>query len=137
MAHLALDEKMVDRCRQMAARIAKPVEQMINTHTTVAIERAVLRLLGVEGAVKQGGQWFPEVNVIVEDLRREKALGDGVLYWFVNGMIQKRMPARELAAAVAARKIQLLKLPRAADDAVRNKATELCKEARQNLLTQR
>ena len=62
MAHLALDEKMVDRCRQMAARIAKPVEQMINTHTTVAIERAVLRLLGVEGAVKQGGQWYHPTN---------------------------------------------------------------------------
>ena len=34
-------------------RISKPVEKMIETHTTVAIERATLRLLGVEGAVQQ------------------------------------------------------------------------------------
>ncbi|MGZ3709136.1 MAG: lysine 5,6-aminomutase subunit alpha TIM-barrel domain-containing protein, partial [Bdellovibrionota bacterium] len=99
MAHLSLDRKKVDHCRELAKGIAKPIEQLIATHTTVAIERATLRLLGVEGAIRQqGGQSFPEANVIVEDLRREGALDRGVLHWFVNGMIQKKMPAAELAA---------------------------------------
>src|SRR5947209_11101666 len=99
MAHLALDSAVVSRCRDLAKNIARPVEKLIDTHTTVAIERATLRLLGVEGAIKQAGQWFPEVNVIVEDLRQQDALAQGVLHWFVNGMIQRKMTARELATA--------------------------------------
>src|SRR5947209_1070188 len=109
MAHLALDRKVIDRCRALAESISRPVETMIEQHTTVAIERATLRLLGVEGAIEQAGQWFPQVNVIIEDLRKGSALGQGVLHWFVNGMIQKKMTAPELASAVASRKIDLQK----------------------------
>jgi len=138
MAHLSMDQQKINRCRDLARKISSPIEQLIDTHTTVAIERAVLRLIGVEGAVQQaGGQWFPEVNVIVEDLRKEKALGRGILYWFVNGMIQKKMPAKELAAAVAGRKINLLKLPVASDAEISAKARELCEAARKNLVSQR
>jgi beta-lysine 5,6-aminomutase alpha subunit len=137
MAHLALEKRLIQECRDFAEKIAKPVEQLIDTHTTVAIERAVLRLLGIESAVQQSGQWFPEVNVIVEDLRREGALGKGVLYWFVNGMIQTKMPVRELSTAVASRKVNLLKLPQAEESLIQSKAVELCRLARENLVAQR
>ena len=137
MAHLTLDNRVVDRCRELAGKIAKPVEKLIDTHTTVAIERATLRLLGVEGAVEQAGQWFPEVNVIVEDLRQEKVLDKGILHWFVNGMIQKKMTARELAAAVASRKIKLTSLSRASEKEVRSKAKELCEDAKKLLIDRR
>jgi len=56
MAHLSLDTKKIDYCRKMAERISKPIEEMIHSHTTVAIERATLRLLGVNGRVKKSGQ---------------------------------------------------------------------------------
>jgi beta-lysine 5,6-aminomutase alpha subunit len=122
----------------MARTIAQPVESLIDAHTTVAIERATLRMIGVDGAVKQKGeQAFPEVNFIVEDLRRAGLLGQGVLHWFVNGMIQKKMTARELGDAVATRKIDLAKLPRAPEAAVRAKARELCEQARAVLVEQR
>jgi beta-lysine 5,6-aminomutase alpha subunit len=137
MAHLSLDAKLIDECRKLAIQISKPVETLIDTHTTVAIERAVLRLLGVEGAVQVGGQWFPEVNLIVEELRREKALGQGVLYWFVNGVIQTKMPVRELAASVAQGKTNLLKLSRASADEVKAKAFELCETSKKHLVSQR
>jgi beta-lysine 5,6-aminomutase alpha subunit len=137
MAHLHLDQKKVDRCRALASRVATPVESMISANTTVAIERAALRLLGVEGAVQQSGQWFPEVNVIVDDLRREGVLGRGVLHWFVNGMLQKKMPAAELAAGVASRKIVLQKLPRSSDEEVRAHAAKICQAAVKNLVAQR
>jgi beta-lysine 5,6-aminomutase alpha subunit len=137
MAHLALDKELIDQCRAFAGTISKPVEEMIDTHTTVAIERAVLRLLGVEGAVEQSGQWFPEVNLIVEELRREKVLGKGALHWFVNGMLQTKMPAQELATAVAMRKVNLLALPRRPQVEVQAKAVELCEAAKQNLICQR
>ncbi len=129
MAHLALDKQVVNRCRDLALKIAGPIEGLIATHTTVAIERATLRLLGVEGAVKHAGQWFPEVNVIVEDLRKEGVLGSGVLWWFVNGMIQEKMTASELASAVAQRKIRLTQLPEASADELTKKARDLCQRA--------
>jgi beta-lysine 5,6-aminomutase alpha subunit len=137
MAHLRLDTNVVSRCRALAEEISRPVESMIRAHTTVGIERATLRLLGVNGAVQRGGQSFPEANVIVEDLLKEGALAQGVLHWFVNGMIQKRMPARELGAAVAARKVKLTQLPRAPEAEVRAKALEICRAARKQLEEQR
>lgn len=137
MAHLNLDKKLIDQCRTLAKSITVPVEKLIDTHTTVAIERAVLRLLGVEGAIQQGaGQWFPEVNVIVEDLRKEKALEQGVLHWFVNGLIQTRMSPSELGNAVALRKIHLRQLSRASDAEVKSKAIELCQAAKNKLIEQ-
>lgn len=138
MAHLALDKNVVSRCRELADKIAKPIENLIDTHTTVAIERSVLRLLGVEGAIQQGGgQWFPEVNIIVEDLRRESVLSHGVLHWFVNGMIQTKMTARELGTAVALRKVNLTKLARSSEKEIHTKARDLCESAKQNLIDQR
>ncbi len=138
MAHLKLDKAKIDRCRQIARTVSVPIEKLIDTHTTVAIERAVLRLIGVDGAHRQaGGMSIPYVNLILENLQREKALGVGVLHWFVNGMIQKKMPAAELAAAVAEGKVDLLKLPRAAEAEVVKKAREICQLARDNLIAQR
>ncbi len=138
MAHLALDKKVIDQCRELADRIARPIESLIDTHTTVAIERAVLRLIGVNGAVQQeGGQWFPEANIIVENLRQEGLLGFGVLHWFVNGMIQTQMSIHELAAAVTSQKIHLGRLPLAPITDIQARAVELSQNAVDLLVRQR
>ncbi|MCM2280016.1 MAG: lysine 5,6-aminomutase subunit alpha [Oligoflexia bacterium] len=137
MAHLALDRQLVDRCRDLANRISLPVEEMIRSHTTVAIERATLRLLGVNGAVKHGGQLFPEANIIVEDLRRAGVLERGALHWVVNGMLQKKMPLLELTALAASRKLDLTKIPRGDEERIRAKSRELCQAAREYLVQQR
>jgi beta-lysine 5,6-aminomutase alpha subunit len=129
MAHLSLDRAKIDRCRKLAERIAEPVEAMIREHTTVAIERATLRLLGVDGAVKEAGQWYPHVNVIVEDLRKAGKLGDGVLRPFVSAMLKRKMPARELAEAAASRRIRLAEAAPAPDADLRAEAQVLCQEA--------
>ena len=51
---LDLDQGLVEEARELARRIAKPVDAMCRAHTTVAIERATLRLLGLDGAVGEG-----------------------------------------------------------------------------------
>ena len=143
MAHLSLDSRKIERCRELANEIAQPVSKLIDSNTTVAIERAVLRLLGVAGAVSQkGGQAIPEVNVIVEGLRKgaqggSSPLSKGVLFWFVNGMIQKKMPAAELGQAVASGKVDLQKLPLAPEKEIRAKARELAQASVKNLIAQR
>lgn len=75
MQPLPIDAAVVEACRALAARVAEPVQQFIDRHTTVSVERTVLRALGVEGADTDG---VPLVNTCVERLRRAGLLGEGV-----------------------------------------------------------
>ncbi|MBU6375370.1 MAG: hypothetical protein KGQ59_05200 [Bdellovibrionales bacterium] len=137
MAHLHLDPKKISHCRELANKISSPVEGLINTHTTVAIERASLRLIGVEGAVQQEKQVVPEVNIIIQDLLHEGVLGRGALKWFVNGMIRTKMTPSELSSQVARRKIKLSALSQAPASEIAQKAHELCKGAVERLIQSR
>ncbi|MBA2768562.1 MAG: hypothetical protein H0U35_05430, partial [Sporichthyaceae bacterium] len=60
---LALDAATVRRARALAKRAGKPIVALARTHTTVSVERAVLRLGGVSGADAEGIPW---VNRLVE-----------------------------------------------------------------------
>jgi beta-lysine 5,6-aminomutase alpha subunit len=141
MAHLSLDQSLVAHCRRLAKTVAQPIEQLIETHTTVAIERATLRLIGVEGAVQQRNQWVPQVNVIVDllqsELKTQGGLGQGVLHWFVNAMVQTKMPPQELAEAVCRKKVSLTQLPMLSAEEVSDHAVQLCEESRRFLVSQR
>ena len=137
MAHLSLDQKKIKRCREIAQTVAKPVEKLIESHTTIAIERATLRLIGVNDAVKRNGQWYPMANAIIDDLHEKKLLGRGILTWFANGLIQKKMTPGELAPLVATGKISLADLPMASPEVVAKKALELATQARDHLIAQR
>jgi beta-lysine 5,6-aminomutase alpha subunit len=134
---LSLQPRDIDHCRKLAREIAEPIEAMIQTHTTVAIERATLRLLGVNGAVVRGGQWYPEVNAIIDDLQRDGGLASGILRPFVNGMLQTGLAAPELGAAIAGGKVVLSRLPRASEEAVAERARELCLRARATVVERR
>lgn len=138
MAHLLLDKNLVQECRELAHKISQPIEKLIDTHTTIAIERATLRLIGVEGAVREkGGQWFPEVNIICEDLRKKQGLDRGVLHWFVNGLLETGLSIQELASQTAHRKIDLMSLKARSSEEIEEKALALCQEARGRILKQR
>jgi beta-lysine 5,6-aminomutase alpha subunit len=110
---------------------------LIDTHTTIAIERATLRLIGVDGAVEQARQIVPEVNLIIDDLHREGVLDRGVLYWFVNGLIQTGLAVPELASSVARRKIKLQELKRAPLNEIQKRAHDLCRDATEALVQAR
>ena len=47
---LGLPQDRIDRARELAVRIAGPVNDFIQRHTTVTVERATLRLAGADGA---------------------------------------------------------------------------------------
>ncbi len=137
MAHLNLDFEKVRRCRELAAQIARPVEALIATHTTIAIERAVLRLIGVSGAVQQSSQVVPEVNLIVHEIHKARGLESGVLKWFANGLIQTGLSASELSAKAAKGEIRLTELPLAAPETIREKAESLARGAVDQLIAAR
>ncbi|MGN6524507.1 MAG: lysine 5,6-aminomutase subunit alpha TIM-barrel domain-containing protein, partial [Actinomycetes bacterium] len=74
-AKLALPPETVARARALAARAAEPVVQLARTHTTVSVERAVLRMAGLEGADAEGIPW---VNRLVDTVREQVGLEHGV-----------------------------------------------------------
>ncbi|BBH70404.1 L-beta-lysine 5,6-aminomutase alpha subunit [Actinoplanes sp. OR16] len=72
---LDLDPRIVARARALAARAGQPVVDLARSHTTVSVERAVLRLAGVRGADPDGIPW---VNRLVDAVRADVGLGHGV-----------------------------------------------------------
>jgi beta-lysine 5,6-aminomutase alpha subunit len=72
---LALDPATLARARALAARACQPVVDLARSHTTVSIERAVLRLAGVDGADPDGIPW---VNRLVDAVVADVGLGHGV-----------------------------------------------------------
>jgi beta-lysine 5,6-aminomutase alpha subunit len=74
MARVPMDEAKVARCRALADAIALDVQQFIDGHTTVGVERVTLRALGIEGVDDQG---VPLVNRLVDKLHQAGMLAEG------------------------------------------------------------
>ncbi|MBX6766105.1 MAG: lysine 2,3-aminomutase, partial [Actinomadura rubrobrunea] len=72
---LDLDPEVVRTARRLAARAAEPIIEMARTHTTVSVERALLRLAGLAGADADGRPW---VNHLADAVRDQVGLEHGV-----------------------------------------------------------
>ena len=72
---LRLDPAVVRRARALAKKAGKPVVALARTHTTVSVERAVLRLGGIGGADVDGIPW---VNRLVDEVQAQVGLEHGV-----------------------------------------------------------
>src|SRR3954447_17761447 len=72
---LDLDPATVRRARTLARAVGKPIVTIAQRHTTVSVERATLRLAGLEGADAEGTPW---VNRLVDCVRADVALEHGV-----------------------------------------------------------
>jgi beta-lysine 5,6-aminomutase alpha subunit len=83
LAQLFVDPADVARARALARAAALEVQAFIDRHTTVAIERTVLRLLGVGGAGSRGA---PLANLMVDRLRDANVLGKGAAFWLARAL---------------------------------------------------
>jgi beta-lysine 5,6-aminomutase alpha subunit len=63
MGTVPIDARKVARCRELAGEIATDVQRYIDAHTTVGVERTVLRAYGADGVDDQG---VPLVNIAVD-----------------------------------------------------------------------
>ncbi|HEY8653488.1 MAG TPA: lysine 5,6-aminomutase subunit alpha, partial [Dermatophilaceae bacterium] len=72
---LELDPIVIRKARSLARKAGAPVVKLTRTHTTVSVERAVLRLAGLSGADHDGVPW---VNHLVDAVRGEVGLEHGV-----------------------------------------------------------
>lgn len=86
---LDLDPALVRRARQLARRAGAPVVDLARGHTTVSVERAVLRLAGLTGADPEGTPW---VNHLVDAVRAEVGLAHGVALPVFDALVREAPP---------------------------------------------
>src|SRR5581483_3375695 len=76
---LYLDPAQVERCRELASQVFRGVYDFIVRHSTVSVERTVLRLFGIAGA---GARGVPLCNLMVERMAAHAGLSRGAAYWY-------------------------------------------------------
>ncbi|MBV9203907.1 MAG: lysine 2,3-aminomutase, partial [Actinobacteria bacterium] len=114
ISKLDLDPAVVAEARDLARRAGEPVTELARTHTTVSVERAVLRLAGLDGADPDGMPW---VNRLTDAVRDATGLEHGVALPAWDALLAHRYPdLRTLAAEAAAGQVKF-RLPMG-DDAV-------------------
>src|SRR5438270_8730909 len=106
MAQIFVEPSDIERARELARSAALGVQAFIDRHTTVSIERTVLRLLGISGAGSRGA---PLANLIVDRLRDARVLDRGAAYWL--GRALRAAPGKDPLHAVERVAAQAGKLP--------------------------
>lgn len=102
------------------------MQAFIDRHTTVAIERAVCRLFGVEGA---DGDGVPLANRVVDQIRATAGLARGAAWYLANATLQAGLDPQGVAQQVAAGRLDVTRLPAAPDEAVREQGVRLARAA--------
>jgi beta-lysine 5,6-aminomutase alpha subunit len=98
---LRIDRDAVDECRALAAEITQPVEDLARSHTTVSIERACLRLCGVDGVLGKGTEAVPIPNAVVDAIGESAGLEGGALLPFFGAVESSGIGVQETADAIA------------------------------------
>ena len=93
---LGLDLDKIAHARDLAASIARPIQTYIDRHTTTAVERATLRLLGADGVDAEGA---PVPNLIVDRLGAR--ISGGASRAYVNALLKTGKTVEQLNAAIA------------------------------------
>src|SRR5579859_1758017 len=98
MATVPLDLGKVARCRALAAAIADDVQRYIDAHTTVGVERTILRAYGVEGSDDVGA---PLVNTAVDRYREAGLLGRGIALFLGRALLRGATSVQDAAERLA------------------------------------
>ncbi len=101
---LGLDFDKVAGARALAARIAADVQDFVEGYTTVAVERTLCRLMGIDGVDADG---VPLPNVVVDALKEKHILGQGVLYYLAAAMKATGLGPQQIAEQAAEGRLDL------------------------------
>ncbi len=104
---LGLDFKKVEKAKGLAKDIASEVQTFVEQYTTVAVERTLCRLMGIDGVDEN---MVPLPNVVVDHLKDKGVLNDGVLFYLANAMKATGMKPQEIAEGVAKGSIDLTRI---------------------------
>lgn len=121
---LNLDKALIERARNSAENIAKDMQGFIDKHTTVTVERTIARLLGVDGVddIEK-----PLPNVVVDHIKDGGGLSRGVAYWIGNTIVNTGKTPQEIAEEVSTGELDIMTLPAADEERVRDEIGKLAK----------
>jgi beta-lysine 5,6-aminomutase alpha subunit len=132
MSHLHLDQAQIERARDSARRIARQVFDEMSPFTTSTVERATLRLLGIDGVDENA---VPLPNRVIEHLQQKNLLQHGAATALAGAMQEHSYSAQQVAQAVADGS---LTLTRPQDDAAaRRVAQALARQTCEQITAQR
>lgn len=112
---LGLDFKKVDYARQLSKNIADEVQAFVANYSTVAVERTLCRLMGIDGVDENQ---VPLPNVVVDFLKERGVLKEGVIFYIANAMVNTGFDAQQIAEKVASGELDITKLPIASQDKI-------------------
>jgi beta-lysine 5,6-aminomutase alpha subunit len=133
VSRLGLDKAVVNRARQAARVIADNVATVVEPRTTVAIERTVLRLIGVDGVREKDDTPLP--NVVVDKVARTGGLEGGVFRSIAAAMLTSGKSAQDVAEGIAQHDISLDDT--SDEEAVRRLGEELGRKAASDIAARR
>ena len=93
--------------RQLAAGVAADVQNFVDGYTTVAVERTLCRLLGIDGVDANS---VPLPNVVVDSLKAAGVLSEGALFYVGNAMAVLGLTPMEIAERISAGILDITKL---------------------------
>jgi beta-lysine 5,6-aminomutase alpha subunit len=98
MLTVPMDVEKVARCRQLAGAVADDVQRYIDSHTSVGVERTILRAFGVDGVDDQGA---PLVNLVVDRYAKAGLLGRGISYFLGRAILAGATDLQDAAERLA------------------------------------
>jgi beta-lysine 5,6-aminomutase alpha subunit len=113
---LGLDFSKAERAREAARRIAGDVQAFVDGYTTVAVERTLCRLTGIDGTDEN---LVPLPNVLVDAIKEHGCLSDGALTVVGNAMIETGLSPQEIAQKTSTGEIDATAFPQRPTEEVR------------------
>ncbi|MCL2203488.1 MAG: lysine 5,6-aminomutase subunit alpha [Defluviitaleaceae bacterium] len=105
---LNLNPETIQLARKYAKSIAADTQHFIDAHTTVAVERTVCRLLGIDGVNEAD---IPLPNIVVEHIKEAQYLPLGAAYLIANAVAVLGKAPQAIAEGICAGRVDLTKIP--------------------------
>ncbi|MBE9503547.1 MAG: D-lysine 5,6-aminomutase subunit alpha [Proteobacteria bacterium] len=126
MPHILLKSAQVNTVKKLASSIADEVQQFVSRHSSVSVERTVLRLYGVDGVDSSG---TPLPNAIVDRWCANGEMGGGISRPFIKAMLKSGKDAQQTARLIEEGKIGFDKLGDLSQETVRKKEKSRARQA--------
>jgi beta-lysine 5,6-aminomutase alpha subunit len=104
---LGLDFTKVDYAKNVSKKIADDVQRFVENYTTVAVERTLCRLMGIDGIDENS---VPLPNVLIDELKEKGLLGQGVMFFLGNAIIETGLTPQKIAEHVAEGKLEVSRI---------------------------
>ncbi|MCK9163713.1 MAG: lysine 5,6-aminomutase subunit alpha [Bacteroidales bacterium] len=105
---LGLDFKKVDYAKQLAKNISNDVQTFVDSYSTVAVERTLCRLVGIDDI---NSNEVPLPNVLVDFIKDKGMLNHGVLFLLGNAIVATGLSPQEIAEKTSQNELDITSLP--------------------------